>query len=201
MVAGLVAELVVHFLEAVEIDEGDGHFLAIALAFREFQLQTIRQQDAVGQSGQAVVIGVVFQLTLLFLLQRDVGEQSDVVDRIAVRVEHGADGQQFGIDLAGFAPVPDFTGPVIFGLQFCPHIFVELVAVASGAEVSGGLADDFLAAVAGDFAESGIGFDDAGVQVGDDDAFVCAGEHAGEQLQLLLRENLTGDELAGAEGA
>jgi hypothetical protein len=40
----------------------------------------------------------------------------------------------------------------------------------AGAEIPRGFAEHFLAAVAGDFAEGGIGFDDAGIQIGDDDA-------------------------------
>ena len=63
-VADLVPEIVVDHLEAVEVEEHQGHHLAAALRARHRLAQPVAEQRAVGQAGEAVVVGHVAQLLL-----------------------------------------------------------------------------------------------------------------------------------------
>ena len=61
LVAGLVAEAVVRHLEAVDVGEQDGVDLARAVDPLEGVLQPVEEDAAIGQAGERVVEGVVFQ--------------------------------------------------------------------------------------------------------------------------------------------
>ena len=64
LVPGGVAELVVDGLEVVEVDEQQRDRAAHAASPREREVELILDQDAVGQPGEAVVIGEVGELLL-----------------------------------------------------------------------------------------------------------------------------------------
>jgi hypothetical protein len=67
-VAGLMAEFVVDDLEAVEIEEHQRHRLAVALGAGHGLAEAVAEQHAIGQAGQAVVVGQVLQLLLHLVL-------------------------------------------------------------------------------------------------------------------------------------
>src|ERR687887_440845 len=55
LVAGLVAERIVHELEAIQVEEEDRDAVALALGPRQGQPDTIEEQHAVGEPGERVV--------------------------------------------------------------------------------------------------------------------------------------------------
>ena len=52
LIAGVMAERVVHFLEAVEIDQQHGEAALVAMRSQDRLLQSILEQRAIGQVGQ-----------------------------------------------------------------------------------------------------------------------------------------------------
>ncbi len=56
-VADVMTEGVVDALEAIQIEEHDGHALLVALGLGQGLIETVEQQAAVGQAGQGVVVG------------------------------------------------------------------------------------------------------------------------------------------------
>ena len=67
LVAGLVAQAVVDVLEAVEVQEQHGHLAAVALGTGQRLRQAVRQQLAVRQAGQCVVVRQLCQFGLVRL--------------------------------------------------------------------------------------------------------------------------------------
>ena len=59
LVAGVVAERVVHFLEAVEINQQHGEAALITMRSQDRLLQPVLEQRAIGQIGQRIVIGKI----------------------------------------------------------------------------------------------------------------------------------------------
>ena len=59
LIAGVVAERVVDFLEAVEIDQQHGEAALIAMRSQDRLLQPVLEQRAIGQIGQRIVIGEI----------------------------------------------------------------------------------------------------------------------------------------------
>jgi len=77
LVAGIVAETVVHLLEAVEVDEEDGDELAGALGACESLVEPITEQGSIRQAGQVVVERLMRQLLLDLDSFRDVSRVED----------------------------------------------------------------------------------------------------------------------------
>jgi PAS domain S-box-containing protein len=107
LVAHVVAMQVVHFFEAVQVEHAHGQGELVAPCAGQGHFHAVTQQAAVGHARQHVVLGNVGQLGLVGLQPRDVAEHGQVVRQLAIVALHGGDGQDFGIQLAGFAPVPD----------------------------------------------------------------------------------------------
>ena len=125
----------------------------------------------------------VFQLPLIRLHLRDVGEQRDVVLRLAVRIAHGRDVGQRGIELAVAGPVPELAVPVAAVHQRLPHGVVELGALHAGFKEARILADRLLVGVAGNPGKGVVDFNDGAGGVGNDDAFARVRKHLGRALQ------------------
>lgn len=70
---------VVDGLETVQVDEGHGQRMPLALATCHGLLQAVGQQHPVGQAGQRVVVRNAFELALVFLDGGDVGEERHIV--------------------------------------------------------------------------------------------------------------------------
>ncbi|MCY1425710.1 hypothetical protein D9M71_415050 [compost metagenome] len=192
-VAHWVAETVVDVLEAVEVDEKNGAVEVVVGGFDQRQLQAALEQQAVGQAGERVVVGLVVEPRLGVLERRDVGEHTDVVGDLLLAIAHGADGEPFGVGLAVLAAVPDLALPVPFAIQLVPHGGVEGAVVLTGGEHAGRLAEGFFLAVAGDLAESAVDRGDALFGVGDHHAFGGAFEDGGCLPQFFLHLLALGD--------
>ena len=74
LVAGRVAERVVHALEVVEVEEHDDERLAAPLRVQDREREPVVEEDAVRQVGQRVVVRLVPALLLGALAVRDVDE-------------------------------------------------------------------------------------------------------------------------------
>ena len=129
LVADRVAEAVVDVLEAVQVEEQHGAQLLFFLAFLQGGGQARFEQQAVGQAGERVVVGLVVEAGLGVLERGDVGEDADEVAGFAVVAPHGADGQPLRVEFAALAPVPDFALPMAFGVEVVPHGDVEAAVV------------------------------------------------------------------------
>ena len=78
-VAGGVAERVVDVLEAVEVEEQHRDARVLPARAHDRARQALRQQRAVGQAGEGVVVGEVAQFLLGALLVGDVVDHADEV--------------------------------------------------------------------------------------------------------------------------
>jgi len=59
-----VAECVVHVLEVVQIDEEHGDHLSVSFGKGQRHFEAVVEELSVGQSGQSVVVGLIFKLFL-----------------------------------------------------------------------------------------------------------------------------------------
>ena len=200
LVAGLVAELVVEGLEAVQVQIDHRHLVLVLRGLAHGDQQAVGQQAAVGQTGQGVVLAQALYLALLLAQRAQVGRDAGVALQAPAGVGHRADGEQAGIDLARFAPVPDFPAPQPVLAQRQPHLAVKRGVVAARGPKARVLAQQFLASVAGEAAQGGIDVDDLATGVGDDDGVVGVFVHAGGAAQGLRRQLALGHVLGGAEG-
>ena len=86
LVAGVVSKGVVDVLEPVQVHEEDGRSVAAVADPRQFSVQPLRQQGAIGKPGQYVVIGEVccpglpgheLRRDLLDVRKHEAGEEAD----------------------------------------------------------------------------------------------------------------------------
>ena len=104
--------LIIDLLEAIEIEIRDGQQLSASLALQHGLMQTVGQQYAVGQSGEHVKMCEMLELPLMFLGRADIGGQRDILLCLALCVSDGTDGEQFRVQLAILASVPEFATPM-----------------------------------------------------------------------------------------
>ena len=97
-------------------------------------------------------------------------------------VAYGGDAEDFEIDLARPAAIPDLAPPTASFFDSGPHLAVELPIVTSRSEDFRCQTNDFILCVTGDGAERPVDGEDGSVGRGDDDAFACAIEE-GRRLQ------------------
>src|SRR6185369_2947813 len=64
-IADIVSQAVIDELEIVQIDKKDRHLLAGALRQEQGLVDTVDEQISVGETGQAVVVGLIFKLLLI----------------------------------------------------------------------------------------------------------------------------------------
>ena len=78
-VAHIVAVVVVHALETIQVQVRHGQGVATPGGLGHGLVQAVCQQHPVGQVGQRIKMGNVLQLALVLFLRRDVGEQRHVM--------------------------------------------------------------------------------------------------------------------------
>ena len=134
------------------------------------------------------MVGNPVDFGLLFLDLADVREDGDVIAEFSVSVAYLSDAEHFGEFFSILAPVLHFAAPEGHLLQMLANVFIELLlAFAAVQQSQRRLADGFLAQIAGNAREGRIDVDDPVLFVGDDDAFVAAGEHTGgETLAFFI---------------
>lgn len=158
-----------HRLEAVQVQQQHRQFLAVALGPLQGVLQAVVEEGAVGQAGEGVEMGQPLQFVLGMLDGGNVGEDADVIDRLALLVEYGIDGQPLGEEGAVLAPVPYLAAPDAGAGQGLPHQAVELRFLAVRTQQAGQLAQGFGGGVAGDVGECLVHREDDAPGVGDHD--------------------------------
>ena len=168
----LVAQGVVDRLEIVQIHKQQRVFARMPRAGVQRLIQPVQQQPAVGQMGQLVVERQVVNLLLGPHLLADVAEYAHVMRCAALRVPDCADAQPLGVNLAVFAPVPDFTDPDASCLQRLGHAVIKLRIVAARGQDVRPLADGFFGAVAGDLGECLVDAQNAALRIGDHHALL-----------------------------
>ena len=155
-VAGGVAERVVDVLEAVQIEEQHRDTRAVAPRPYDGARQPLRQQRAVRQAGERVVVGQVAQFLLGAFLIGDVRQHGDIMAALAACVLHAAGlqpAQQLG---AVLALLPDLARPHAVAIELGAHAEVVLGVVLVAVEQAGGAADHLGVAVAGHAREGGV---------------------------------------------
>ena len=177
---------VIDRFEIIEIQVADGEVLLMPLGIGNGLFQTIGEQLAVGQSGQGVVVSHVFQLGLVGLAFRDVGQQADVMPGFAIAVADRGDTRVLDVDRAVFPAVVQFAAPVASLQQGFPELRIEARIVRAGAQEAWGFANQFLACVPGQAGRALVGVDNGAAHIGNQDAFLGMEENPGSQALRLF---------------
>jgi len=180
-----VAEAFIEQLETVQIDIQHRHVAAVAAHPLTGFLQPLLQQAAVGQPGEIVVMGQVAQTLLDLAPHAEVGDEGDHMGDAAVGITHLAQLHPLRIDLAALARLDQLALPVAVPLQRLAHGLVLPLALRRAGDTRHAVAEQFLAAVAGQRAAGVIHRQDTVAIVHDHDAFAGGLEHRGGQALLL----------------
>ena len=149
-------------------------------------LQAVGQQHTVGQASEQVKISHALKSLLVQLEHGDVRKQPHITLHLTLWTTHRGDGQQFGVNLAVFMPVPELAAPVTAACQFCIHGFVKICGMTARLEHARAAPKHLSPAVAGDQRKGFIDLDDVAFDVRDHDAFACMLEHTGRQQQFFF---------------
>ena len=181
-----MAQGVVDDLETIKIDEN--HRGAIILAFAALQalIEDFGEIHPVGQAGQRVVVGQMEKPLFRLLRLRDIGKHRNIVLHVAGIVENGRNAAPLRINLAIFAPIPDFSGPAPLFLQEAPQLGIKMRRMHPRLEQARALPEGFTAAVAGDFGKGPVDRGNASRTVGHHD-----------RLGGLVENHLGGQALPG----
>ena len=200
-VTDFMAQGFVDRFEAVQVDHQQRHLFPVQSCQGQGLVQVFAELGAVGQAGEAVVIGQELQLLFGFLAGCQVGHHADKTDHLFVFVANRTDLQPFRERLAISAGLADFPFPKT-GLSQRGGNHLVGVAVGGGfLMIQHLLAQHHGFAVAGNLLEAGIHCQEAELVVEDEDAFRGVVEDGGSQPQLLLALAVFGDIPAGADHA
>ena len=193
-VARLVSVTVVDRLETVQIQIADRNDLVHAVGAGNRLLHPVRQQHAIGQTGQRIVIGQVFDLLLLLFVFGDVGKNADIVRGFTRRILHRRDAELFRILLAVLAPVPQLARPMLRLQQLLPQLgYRTRCPCRPDLSTRGVLPNTSSSLKPGDLGKCTVDIDHCPRGIGDQNAFARIVEHAGGQFDLLLRLLALGD--------
>ena len=87
LVARVMAERVVDELEAIEVEHQDGELLAVVLGVHHGLVETIVEQDAIGQSGERIVRRQVAQLVVRHF-EAHGADRDHVLERLQLAAHH-----------------------------------------------------------------------------------------------------------------
>ncbi len=201
-VTGVVAERMVDGLEAGQVDQHGGHQRLVTLRQVQGVVEPVPQQRAVGQSRQAVVVGIGLDLVGTLLAGGNVVADADEMRDLAIVVVHRRDLQVVPEHFAILAQVAQHDVDRAPLAQGDAHA-AAFVFVQSGRGHEARIAaDDFVGAVAGDVLERGVDVLDYAVGAGiagDDHAIACDIECTPVQGQLALACALPGNVDAHAD--
>ena len=181
---------IVDGLETVEVDEHDRRGVTVAIAAMNGLLEPVGQEQAVGQSGQCVIVRALFEFVLFGPQTGDVAEQCEVVKAAAGLVKHPVNAQVFDDDAPVLAPVVDFTCPAASLLKGRKHLLKERRRVIAGVEDAGILANDLVPAVARDAGKGRVDVKDADIGIHDHDRFPQVLEHRPGERRACHRSNI-----------
>ena len=187
LIALVVSERVVDFLEAIEVDKEHGQVRLVATRAFDFLVQAVDEQPSIGQVGQHVVVGLVPDHRLGTLLFGDVVEQGDKPVRLAVIIEHRVHGQPAGNVLTGLGLVPDFAFPGAGRQHGAPNLAEELARMIGRFELGQTIADDVVLAVTGQAGKRRVDADHLQVGIGDDNGLAALLKNRVRQAQGFFR--------------
>jgi hypothetical protein len=199
LIADRVTQRIIDQLEAVEVQLQYREAAVVALGVDQLLLKRREPGFAIGQRRQSVEGAQLIEQGFDRLLLAEVENHAGVVRHQAVRALHHSNRQQGRIDFTALAPVPDLPFPGAGERQFLPHLLVKAGILPPGLEDARMLADDFLAAVAGNPQEGRVDLDDALLGIGDQDGFDAVGENRLGQVQLPLGNATAGLDLANQD--
>ncbi len=183
LVANGMAQAVVYALEVIQVQQQQGATALVGLRRRQCLLHPVGKQQAVGQASQRVVVGQIGKFLFRMLDGADVTEHRHVMAELTFVVANGANSLPLRVDLAAFAPIPDFTAPLALLGQGGENLLVEGQAMVAGLELARALADDLILLVAGDAHEGTIDVHDQALAVGHQHTFEGTVEHRGSHAQ------------------
>ncbi len=166
-VAKVMAETVVDELKAVQVEKQNRHQPLGTLRVVNGLFQAIGEQRPVGQSGQFVVGGEIFQLRLIGFAFGDVLLDRHVMSDDPRRIDHRRDRSQFPEVTAIFSAVADFAVPFLAGGELFPKFPVAFRRVVPRLQDPHVLAADLFQGIAGDSGEFGVDVFDASGGIGD----------------------------------
>ena len=153
LVAHLVAKRLVDVFEVVHVQVHHRGVVVVALGRRQGHFGAVKQQGAVGQVGERVVVHQPLDAGLGVFAAGRFGEQAQVLLGLALRPGDGADGEPLGVQLAVFAAVPDFTFPAAVLGHGLPHGPVKAWVVHTRTQNGRCFAGQFVQRVPGDLGE------------------------------------------------
>jgi hypothetical protein len=146
-------------------------------------LQTVSEQQPIGEFGQRIEVSQLAQMLFRLFDTRDIGENPDVMGNPFI-ILHRTDGQQFRIHFAGFSAIPDFTLP----LAGFPERFPDRAAgiVRRTPEALSPFAYDLFLKLAGNVGKSLIDIHDETVRVGGHHCFITAFDDLCGKIEFLF---------------
>ena len=192
-VAGRMTEGIVDRLEIVEIDERQGHALFIPLGPGDRLVDAVQRQQSVGEARQVVETGLMEQAFLVFLANRDVFLDGDIVGDLAVGGLDRRDRGEFPEHLAVLLPVEQFAAPFAPRRDRLPQITVAFLGHEPGLEKARVLADDLVRRVTRQLDELGVDVLDFALGIGDQDRGGALLDRLRQLSQAFLRLFSLGD--------
>jgi|GEM_PF-2670012 len=201
LVGRLVAQAFVEHLEAIQINEEHGQVPVGASGTLTGVVQPLLEQAAVGQAGELVVAAQVAQALLDLTPQGEIGNEGDHIADRAIGVTHRAQLHPLRVIFAVLARLDEFALPAAVTAQRFAHAGVQLLALRRAGQPRDTVADQFLAAVAGQLAAGVVDRQQPITGVHDRHAFAGRLEHHGGQALLLGLAVRFADIAAGADHA
>ncbi len=169
--------IVVDRLEIVQIDKNDADQQAATLGLGNGLLQTIQEQDAVGQIGQRVDVGQPIRFD--YARRRRPGKRKY---KAATIVRHGNRVQRQQLSVALFVGDLDLAAPLAQAMDDLPDLGQrDLVVLEHRPYQVDIVTGRFVRQVAGQFGKRAVDLADAEIRVGDGYGVVAATQQAGQQ--------------------
>ena len=106
-----MAQRVVDDLEAVQVDEQDAEHRAACARGLDGCIHALREVQAVGQAGERVAVGQLFNALLGHALLREVAHEADALHHVALRIAQRHPGQAHGAARAAGLAQPQVALP------------------------------------------------------------------------------------------
>ncbi len=176
-----VAIGVVDRLEVVEVKKSDGRDRSVSLSPGQGTGDVGLQGSSVGESGEGIVKGLVFELVGEVPDLRDVPKDADKMAHLAGPVSDGADGQQVPEGAPVLGEVEDLSVEPFTSADGPANIVKGLRVGARSPEMVQGFSLDLFGRVSGDMAEGDVAVEDPPVRVGDGGSVGDGGQGGGEK--------------------
>ena len=176
-VTDVVAQAVIDDLEVIEVDHQQSTAGLVALRRSQRLLGAVGEQQTVGQVSQGIMVNQTCELGLGVLDRGDIRKNRDIVTDLAFVIGNRAHGLPLRVDLAAFAPVPDFAVPLAALIDRLEHCLIKRGAVATRLEHVRASAKHLFGRVAGYFNQGTVDVNDHPAAVADQHPFTGAVKH------------------------